>query len=128
MSRILDAMGRKQTLEGLNARLRDLTRQAADVGFIARGSVVQNYTTCGSRGCRCKADPPIRHGPYWQWTRSVGGKTVTKRLTPQEAKVYRRLVTNARRLDRLIAQMEDVSRRAAEILAADASTHTALRA
>ncbi len=103
-------------LEALHARLTELGRRAGDVGFVIRGSVVPNFTTCGSTGCRCKANPPSLHGPYWQWTRSVGGKTVSKRLKPAEAKLYQRWIANGRKLDRLVAQMERISLKASELL------------
>lgn len=48
----------------------------------AAGSVSFNH---GTPGCRCKADPPQLHGPYWQWTRKVAGKTVT--LPPPQSAV-----------------------------------------
>lgn len=88
------------------------------MGLVLRGSVVRNFTTCGSAGCRCKADPPSLHGPYWQWTRSVGGKTVSKRLSAEQAKLYQRWIADGRKLDRLVDQMEKVSLRAAEFIAA----------
>ncbi len=69
-------------------RYRALARQLADVGLIAAGSITRRYTRCGSPGCRCHADPPQPHGPYWQWTAKVNGKTVTRRLTPTEAALY----------------------------------------
>lgn len=106
-------------LEALQERLAELGRRAGEVGLVVRGSVVRNFTTCGSTGCRCKADPPVLHGPYWQWTRSVGGKTVSKRLTAKEAKLYRRWIANARRLDRLVTEMEQISLRAAELVVAE---------
>lgn len=111
-------------LQALQGRLIELGRRAGEVGFVVRGSIVANFTTCGSTGCRCKADPPVLHGPYWQWTRSVNGKTVSKRLTAKEAKLYRRWIANARKLDRLVTEMEKISLRAAELVVADAGARS----
>ena len=55
--------------------------------------------------------PSKLHGPYYQWTRKVGGKTVTVRLSLQEATLLEEWIANGRRLDRLIGQMEGVSLR-----------------
>ncbi|MGH8903826.1 MAG: DUF6788 family protein [Egibacteraceae bacterium] len=44
------------------------------------------HTCCGSPGCRCHADPPQPHGPYYQWTAKANGKTVTRRLTEHQAR------------------------------------------
>lgn len=96
-------------------RYRALQAKVSEIGFIYRGSLQRRFTVCGKPGCRCNDDPSQRHGPYWQWTTKIEGKTVTKRLTPDEAKLYREWMANARKLDRLIAEMEDLSRRAATL-------------
>src|SRR4051812_29992632 len=98
------------------ARLRrayqHLADQIRELGFIATGSVIERYTVCTAAGCRCHADPPQRHGPYLQYTRKVAGKTVTTRLTSEQAEHYREQITNRRRLDELIAAMDDISTKA----------------
>ncbi|MHB8393873.1 MAG: DUF6788 family protein [Candidatus Dormibacteria bacterium] len=38
------------------------------------------------------------HGPYWQWTAIIDGKTVTRRLTEPRAQRYREWVANDRKL------------------------------
>ncbi len=94
----------------------ELARELATVGFISPGSVVSRYTSCGKPGCRCQADPPQRHGPYYQWSRAVAGKTVSRRLNKAEAELYRSWIGNRRRLEQIIAQMEQTSAAAAELL------------
>lgn len=93
-----------------------LAAELATIGFISPGSVVHRYTSCGKPGCRCQADPPQRHGPYYQWSRAVAGKTVSRRLTQAEADLYQSWIANHRRLEQLIAQMEEISAAAAEHL------------
>ena len=94
----------------------ELAAQLASVGFISPGSVVIRYTSCGKPGCRCQADPPQRHGPYYQWSRAVAGKTVSRRLNEHEAELYRNWIANRRRLEQIIAQMEQTSAAAGELL------------
>lgn len=94
----------------------ELATELATVGFISQGSVVSRYTSCGKTGCRCQADPPQRHGPYYQWSRAVAGKTVTRRLNEAEAELYRTWIANRRRLQQLLAQMEQISATAGELL------------
>jgi hypothetical protein len=106
--------GQVKTLE---TRYRTLQRKLTGLGYIVRGSLVSSFTRCGTPGCRCAADPPQLHGPYWTWTRSEAGKTITRRLSPEQATHYRRWIANARRHDAITAQMEKISRRAAELLA-----------
>jgi hypothetical protein len=105
-------------LARLQRRYRALTEQIRDLGFIATGSVIERYTVCAAAGCRCHADPPQRHGPYFQHTRKVAGKTVTVRLTPEQAQRYREQIANRRRLDELITAMDEISTQARELLLA----------
>lgn len=91
-----------------------LKHAVADIGYVRRGSVTRRFMPCGKAGCCCQASPPELHGPYYQWTRKVRGKTVTVRLTKEEAQVLEEWIANARRLDKIIADMEAVSMRATE--------------
>ena len=108
-------------LARLQRRYRALQQQLGRLGFIASGSVIERYTVCGSRGCRCHADPPVRHGPYHQHTRKIAGKTDTRRLTAEQADRYREEIANRRTLDRLIAEMEQISTQARELPAPEPS-------
>lgn len=97
-------------------RYRELASQLAEVGFIFSGTVTRRYTHCASPGCKCNGDPPQPHGPYYQWTAKVDGKTVTRRLSSPEAKLYQEWITNDRRMRRLIQQMRQVAAKAGELL------------
>ena len=108
-------------LDELQSRHRDLARQILELDLISQGSVVLRHTTCRTPGCRCHADPPQPHGPYWQWTRYDSGKTVTRRLTEPQARLYQEWIANRRRLAGIVAEMEEVGQQAAEILLHEAS-------
>ena len=95
---------------------RALAAELATIGFISPGSVVLRYTSCGKPGCRCQGDPPQRHRPYYQWSRAVAGKTVSRRLSEGEAELYRSWIANRRRLERIVAQMEQTSADAGELI------------
>lgn len=105
----------EQRLVTYERRYRELAAQLADIGMISAGSLTRRYTRCTSPGCKCRADPPEPHGPYWQWTRKIDGKTVTRRLTPAEAKLYRQWIANDRRMRRIIEQMRTIAAKAADI-------------
>jgi hypothetical protein len=110
----------KERLGEYDRRHRELAAQIAEIGIVAAGSVTRRYTRCTSAGCRCNADPPTPHGPYWQWTAKVKGKTVTKRLTDREAQLYREWIGNDRRIRSLLEQMRNVDAKAAELLLKEA--------
>ena len=93
-----------------------LKRTVAEVGLLRRGSLVQRFMPCGKPNCRCQATPPQLHGPYYQWTRKVRGKTVTVRLTAQQAERVRDWIENGRQLDRIVVEMEKLSLRMTERL------------
>lgn len=91
-----------------------LAEALAQLDGLLPGSVVVRFMRCGKRNCACKADPPVLHGPYTQWTRTVNGKTVTKLLTEAQLARYQPWFDNARRLKDLVAKLEIVSVQAVE--------------
>jgi hypothetical protein len=103
-------------------RYRELAAQLATIGLIHSGSVTRRYTRCGTPGCKCHAEPPQPHGPYYQWTTKINGKTVTRRLSKGEAELYQEWIGNDRRLRRLIQQMRQVAAKAAELRLRQASS------
>jgi len=110
----------EERLAEYDRRHRELAAQIAEIGIVAAGSVTRRYTRCTSAGCRCNADPPTPHGPYWQWTAKVNGKTVTKRLTDREAQLYREWIGNDRRIKTLLDQIRNVDAVAAELILKEA--------
>ena len=74
-----------------------------------QGSVTQRWMPCGKKGCRCQADPPQLHGPYYQWTFKRKGKTVTVNLTASQAKTYQRAIDNHRKMEKILDQMRTLS-------------------
>jgi hypothetical protein len=104
---------------------RQLAERIADIGYIAAGSITHRYTRCGTPTCRCHADPPQPHGPYWQWTAKIDGKTVTRRLNQTQARRYQQWIDNDRKLRALIEGMRDLSAKATELIMKDTSSITA---
>ena len=104
-----------EDLPHLRRRHQALAARLGQVGFALPGSLTRRYTYCGKPGCRCQASPPRPHGPYYQLTRKVAGKTVTARLTPEQAQRYREQIANRRRLDEIITAMDDISTQARDL-------------
>ena len=80
--------------------------ELAGLDYALPGTLATRFMRCGKANCRCKADPPVLHGPYRHWTRTVAGKTVTRTLTPDQASRYQAWFDNARQLRELIADLE----------------------
>ncbi len=46
------------------------------LGPMLPGSISEQWNVCGTPGCKCKSkDKPIKHGPYYQLSFSVKGKS-----------------------------------------------------
>jgi len=89
-----------------------LVAQLSGLDYALPGTIGRRYMRCGKANCRCKADPPILHGPYLHWTRTVAGKTLTRTLTDEQVSRYQPWFDNARRLRELITELETHSLRA----------------
>ena len=95
---------------------RRLAARLGELGFVLPGSLVPRHTRCGNRRCHCYGDPPELHGPYYQWSRAVDGKTLSRRLDPAQAELYRSWIANRKHLEAIVTEMEEPSARAGEIL------------
>ena len=95
--------GQQRALDQVAAEL------AAAAGPALPGTLVVRAYECGKPRCRCHTSPAARHGPYAEWTRKIGGKTVTRRLTPRELAEYQPLFDNAKKLRALLAELQDLT-------------------
>ena len=77
-------------------------------GKLLPGSLSFRATRCGRANCACHADPPRRHGPYWQWTRKVAQKTVSRWLSPELAGRYETWADNDHRAHELLVRLEQL--------------------
>ena len=78
-------------------------------GFALPGTILERYICCKKPGCRCTADPPQLHGPYYQWTRKIDGKTKTTLLNAEQMQRYHSWFDNAKQLRALSAKLERLS-------------------
>jgi len=97
-------------------RFRTLKASLADLGPFRRGTVLRRFVPSKKPGDPRQADPPKLHGPYYDWTRKVKGKTVTVRVTPEQARLLKLWIANSRQLDKTVADLHRVSDRITEPL------------
>lgn len=76
---------------------RQLQRRLAGIGYVTQGSVFQRR--------------PSQQGSRYVWTRKVQAKTVTVALSEQQYLWLRRATANQRQLERIVGQMQRLSRR-----------------
>lgn len=108
------------TVEEMERRIAATKRQLAKVGELRPGILTEQYNVCGKPGCRCKASPPQRHGPYPQlgWTRN--GKSTTRFVRREELGTVRKQIKNYARLQKLVQQWVDLSLELCELKRAEA--------
>jgi len=102
------------SLRRLERRHETLLRRLCKLGLVLRGSIGARMVSCGNPKCLCKDDPPRLHGPYYLWTRKVAAKTVTVRLTAEQARQCMRWSRNMRQFDSLVRQLQQLGLRAAD--------------
>ena len=86
-----------------------IAAQLAAAGYALPGTPTVRAYACGKPNCRCHADPPRLHGPYAEWTRKIGGKTITRRLSPAELAEYQPLFDKAKKLRALLSELQDLT-------------------
>jgi hypothetical protein len=84
----------------------EVKRALAALGPVLPGSISKQWNVCGKPGCKCK-DPkhPQRHGPYYQLSFTVGGRSSTLFLKPEELAEARQRVRRYRRFRELNMQL-----------------------
>lgn len=80
--------------------------------YFLKGTVSKRMMKCGQPQCACHRDPTQRHGPYFEWTYKVKGKTVNVKLSAQAAPLYLAATKQNRKLKTVLARMERLSRTA----------------
>lgn len=70
------------TIDQLEEKRVALLEQLADTGDMRRGSITEAYRPCGKPNCACTAEDHPGHGPFYAFTRKVGGKTQSVQLRP----------------------------------------------
>jgi len=86
----------------LEARIEKLKQAIGRLGDLRPGKLSQQYNVCGKGDCRCKADPPQKHGPYYQLSFTRNGKSSTQFVRKEDLAVVRQQLRNYQRLRELI--------------------------
>ena|SRR5258706_380465 len=89
-------------LAALEAQIAKLKQAIIRLGDLRPGKLSQQYNVCGKAACRCKADPPQKHGPYYQLSFSHSGKSSTQFVRKEDLAVVRQQWRNYQQLRELI--------------------------
>lgn len=85
-----------KTSASLARQYRQLQRQLATLEYVSQGSVFERA--------------PDQQGSRYVWTRKVRAKTVTVALSQEQFQWLCQAVANQRKLDKIIQQMQTLSR------------------
>jgi hypothetical protein len=91
---------------------RQARRELLDLEYFVKGTVLKRMMKCGRPQCACHHDPSKRHGPYFEWTYKVNGKTVNVKLTAESAPLYKAAAKQQRKLKTILTRLERLSRTA----------------
>lgn len=102
-------------------RFRQARQELQQLEYFLKGTVLKRMMKCGQPQCACHRDPSQRHGPYFEWTYKVKGKTVNVRLSPQAAPLYLAATKQYRKLKATLTRLERLSRTALAQMAKQAN-------
>jgi hypothetical protein len=97
---------REATLERQIERVK---RDLVALGDLRPGSLSTQYNVCGTPGCRCKAIPPEKHGPYYQVSYTRKGKSSTKFIKQKDLPAVREQLKNYERMKLLMERWIDLA-------------------
>ena len=86
----------------LESRIEALKEELTALGDLRPGSLSKQYNVCGKPECRCKANPPRKHGPYYQLSFTWKGKSHSQFVRLENVAGVKQQLRNYRRLRRLL--------------------------
>ncbi len=89
-------------VRALESRIHKIKQEIAALGPLRPGTLSKQYNVCGKAGCRCKATPPQKHGPYYQLSFTWQGKSSTHFVRHEDLETAEEQLRNYRRLRELV--------------------------
>jgi hypothetical protein len=83
-----------------------IKERMTEIGPLLPGSLSEQWNVCGTPGCRCKnPGKPVKHGPYYQLSFTIGGKSSTMFIKKDEVPEARRRIQRYRRFKALTTEL-----------------------
>jgi hypothetical protein len=104
-----------------------LLRQISELGDFQPGSITSTTRRCGKLGCHCAQPDDPGHGPHFQLTQKIDGKTVTQNL-PSSAAVHKAEteIAQYRKFRALADELVDVNRKICRLRSVEETEQNAL--
>lgn len=103
-----------------------LLRQLSELGDFQPGSITSATRRCGNPGCHCANPTDLGHGPHFQLTQKVDGKTVTQNLpSPAAVRKAEGEIAAFRKFQALTGELVDVNRKICRLRPVDETQQSA---
>jgi len=88
----------RRTRRQIENRIQRIKERIAAIDRIHPGTLSRQYNVCGTPNCQCKADPPRKHGPYYQISFSWHGKSTSRFVKKKDLSRVKRQIKNYKRI------------------------------
>jgi len=83
-----------------------LKQQLLSLGPVLPGSISEQWNVCGTPGCKCKGTVnPKKHGPYYQLSFSVGGRSSSMFIKKEDIAEARKRVKRYQEFKKLTMEL-----------------------
>lgn len=104
----------------------NLLQQISELGDFQPGSITSATRSCGSPSCHCAKPNDPGHGPHFQLTQKVDGKTVTQNLpSPAAVRKAEGEIAEFRKFQTLTGELIDVNRKICRLRPVEQTEQTA---
>ena len=98
-----------QTETQIQRQIESVKRKLAALRDLRPGTLSTQYNVCGSPGCQCKAQPPKKHGPYYQVSFTRKGKSSSKFIRKEDLASIKRQIRNYQQMKELVDRWVDLA-------------------
>lgn len=99
----------------LERQIGQIKKKIATIGDLRPGSLSEQYNVCGTKGCRCKASPPQKHGPYYQLSYTRKRKSYSRFITKRHVGAVKHQMQAYTKLRSLVDEWIDLSIQVCEL-------------
>jgi hypothetical protein len=86
----------------LQREIERIKKELVELGDLRPGSLSKQYNVCGKPGCRCKASPPEKHGPYYQVSYTRKGRSSSKFVRGEQVARVKQQLKNYAKMRSLV--------------------------
>jgi hypothetical protein len=91
-------------------KVTQMKKKIAQLPPLLPGSLRKQWNVCSTAGCKCKdKNNPKRHGPYFQLSFSIGGKSSTMFIKNDDVAEVRKRIRRYKKFKQLCQQLVQAS-------------------